>query len=71
VSTISGPGAIFLDGGCSFLTCIETGPHGHDVCRDCDTVRFANMNCRNCVTHADWPDDFRALLLAMLDRDGS
>lgn len=68
MNTISGTDAVFLDGPCPFLTCPETGPHGHDVCPECDAVRFGNMCCRTCVTHADYSEETRAVLLAAIDR---
>lgn len=50
---IRGTGAILLDGPCPFLTCLETGPHGHDVCTNCGAVKFGNMFCATCRSH--WP----------------
>lgn len=65
---IRGTDSILIGGPCPFLTCLETGPHGHDVCPECDAVRFGNPYCRHCVTHAYWPEDFRAMLLAIIDQ---
>jgi hypothetical protein len=50
---IRGTNAVLLDGPCPFLTCLETGPHGHDVCPDCRAVKFGNMFCVTCRSH--WP----------------
>lgn len=63
---ICGTDAIFLDGPCPFLTCLETGPHGHDVCPDCGAVRFGNMCCRTCIEHSPYSDEMRAILLGCL-----
>lgn len=63
--TISGGDAIFLDGPCPFLTCLENGPDGHDVCPDCRAVRFGNLFCRTCLTRCDGLSaEFRAELLS-------
>lgn len=69
MSAISSPSAVFVDGPCPFLTCLNTGPHGHDICPDCGAVRFGNAFCATCVrswTHISV--DFRAQLLAAIER---
>ena len=48
-TVISTPSAIFIDGPCPFLTCLEACPHGHDICPDCGAVRFGNAFCATCV----------------------
>lgn len=63
---IRGTDSIFIDGSCWFLTCLETGPHGHDMCPDCGAVRFGNLFCRTCLTHAAISEEVRAVLLAHL-----
>jgi len=69
--TIHGVSAVFLDGPCLFLTCLETGVHGHDVCPECGAVRFGNVFCRTCLTRCDGLSaEFRAELLSNLDRAG-
>lgn len=40
-----------FDGPCPFLTCLETGPHTHDVCPECNAVRHGNMYCKTCRKH--------------------
>jgi predicted amidophosphoribosyltransferase len=36
-------------GPCPFLTCLETGPHEHPVCPDCEAVRYGNpFYCATC-----------------------
>lgn len=67
--TIGAPGAVFIDGPCPFLTCLDTGPHGHDVCPDCSAVRFGNMCCATCVRSCDrLSEETRAQLLAAIER---
>lgn len=50
---IAGESAVFIDGPCPFLTCLETGLHGHDVCPGCGAVKFGNLSCAVCRSH--WP----------------
>ena len=42
------PKSIHFEGACPFLTCLETGPHDHEVCPVCDAVRYANLFCNTC-----------------------
>jgi len=36
-------------GWCPFLTCLETGPHEHPVCPECEAVRYGNpFFCATC-----------------------
>lgn len=70
MATISGPAAVFVDGSCPFLTCLDSGPHGHDVCPACGAVRFGNMFCATCVRTWELSEETRAQLLAAIeDRD--
>jgi hypothetical protein len=42
------PKTIHFDGPCPFLTCLEPGPHDHEVCPTCQTVRYGNLYCNTC-----------------------
>jgi len=33
---------------CPFLLCLEDTPHVHNICPDCDTVRYGNLGCFGC-----------------------
>lgn len=68
---IRGIDAIFIGGPCPFLTCLETGPHGHDVCPACGAVRFGNIGCRTCLLHAPISEESRAILLSHLPGEDS
>lgn len=48
---ISTPTAVLFDGPCMFLTCLDDGPHGHDVCPTCEAIKFGNAFCRTCLAH--------------------
>ena len=37
-----------FDGPCPLLTCQETGPHDHEVCPECGSVRHGNITCNTC-----------------------
>jgi hypothetical protein len=52
-TTITGTNAIFIDGPCPLLSCLDTGPHGHDICPACDAVQYGNLFCATCRSH--WP----------------
>jgi hypothetical protein len=69
-NTIGAPNAIFFDAHCPFLMCTEAEPHGHDVCPECGAVRFGNLWCRTCLTHAPISAEFRAVLLSHLGQPG-
>lgn len=51
MTVIVSDSAVFTDGPCPLLTCLDTGPHGHDICPECKAVRFGNLFCRTCLTH--------------------
>lgn len=66
--TISTPTSVFIDGPCPFLTCHDTGPHGHDICPECGAVAFGNAFCGTCVR--SWlhiSDETRRLLLDAIE----
>lgn len=68
MSAIVGPTAVFVDGPCPFLTCLDAGPHGHDICPECSAVRFGNAFCATCVRSWTWiSDESRAQLLAAIE----
>ncbi len=46
-----------FDGACPFLTCLEAGPHDHEICPDCGAVRYGNIYCLTCRSH--WPDELQ------------
>lgn len=48
------PARVNFDGPCPFLTCLETGPHSHEACPDCDAMRYANFNCPTCRRAMRW-----------------
>lgn len=37
-----------FDGPCLFLTCLETGPHDHEICPTCRALRYGNLFCNTC-----------------------
>lgn len=37
-----------FDGMCPFLTCLETESHDHEICPECDAVRYGNFYCNTC-----------------------
>jgi hypothetical protein len=43
---------IHFDGPCPFLTCLRTDPHNHPVCETCGAVRYGNLSCPTCRSHA-------------------
>lgn len=51
--SITSASAVFTDGPCPFLTCLETGPHGHDICPHCGAVKSGNAFCGTCRSR--WP----------------
>ena len=40
-----------FDGPCPFATCLETGPHTHEICPACGAVRHGNLFCPECRKH--------------------
>lgn len=40
--------SVRIEGWCPFLTCLEEGPHEHEVCQDCGAVRHGNITCPTC-----------------------
>ena len=51
------PEPVRIDGFCPFLTCLQDGPHTHEVCATCGAVRHGNcFYCPECntVTNAIW-----------------
>jgi hypothetical protein len=70
VTAFSSTAAVFTDGPCPFVTCLDTGPHGHDICPECGAVKFGNAFCATCVrswTHVS--EKGRAELLAAVERN--
>ncbi|GGM52571.1 hypothetical protein ACFFX1_55500 [Dactylosporangium sucinum] len=68
MATISTASAVFVDGPCPFLTCLDTGPHGHDICPDCEAVGFGNAFFGTCVRSWKWiSDERRAELLGAIE----
>ena len=60
-----------FDGPCPFLTCLETGPHTHDVCPECNAVRHGNICCKTCRKyHGIVTSGPAAYLLLEYDSDG-
>lgn len=71
MSTFSSGSAVFTDGPCPFLACLDAGPHGHDICPACGAVRFGNAFCATCVrSWTEISDESRAELLAAIERSG-
>lgn len=62
------PGTVFSDGPCPFLSCLEDGPHGHDVCPECFAVRYGNACCATCVKTWDFlSEENRTAMLAAIE----
>ena len=43
---------VFFEGPCPFLTCHKTEAHSHPVCDTCGAVRYGNLQCPTCQSHA-------------------
>lgn len=66
-ATIATPTAVLVDGPCPFLTCLDAGPHGHDICPECSAVRYGNAFCGTCVRTWDVSEETKRALLAAIE----
>lgn len=51
---------------CPFLTCEQVGPHAHDVCWLCETLRSGNAFCGACRSR--WEPTPSVLALRLRER---